>query len=186
MKLTKASISLIQSRLISKFIYHKKMPKCINDPTRRYKGDEISPLGKGYTAAVEKIGKRMKGIDNKMYVVTKSGKNKRWTRVSDTRPKKNAPMSPMSKRKKRKRKKVKKREEEEYYSDEEYSEDDVDDVEWKLEAAEERCQLSDVFYNETLLVNVAFLAWSYFKDWYRRVRYGEDPYKAYDDVTMVY
>lgn len=165
------------------------MPKCLNDPKKRYTGNEMTPLGKGYTATKEKVGKRMKGTDGNMYVVTKSGKNKRWTKMGG---KKQGPMSPMSRRRRDRRRKSSRYEdessdEEEYYytssSDEE--EDDLDDVEWKLEAAEERCKLSDVLCSETLLVNVAFLAWNYFKDWYRRVRYGEDPYLAYEDVTML-
>lgn len=156
------------------------MPKCLNDPKKRYTGNEMSPLGKGYTAASEKVGKRMKGTDGDMYVVTKNGKSKRWTKMNG---KKKGPMSPMSRRRKERRRKSE--EEEEYYSSSDEEEDDLDDVEWKLEAAEERCRLSDVLCSETLLVNVAFLAWSYFKDWYRRVRYGEDPYLAYEDVTML-
>ena len=156
------------------------MPKCLNDPKKRYTGNELTPLGKGYTASKEKIGKRMKGTDGDMYVVTKNGKNKRWTKLGE---KNKGPMSPMSRRRKERRRR--KSEEEEYYSSSDEEEDDLDDVEWKLEAAEERCKLSDVLCSETLLVNVAFLAWSYFKDWYRRVRYGEDPYMAYEDITMV-
>lgn len=162
------------------------MPKCLNDSKKRFTGKESTPLGKGYTASSEKVGKKMKGTDGDMYVVTKNGKNKRWTKINS---RKKNPMSPMTRRRnKRKEKKEKrkvKKEEEYYSSSEDEEEDDIDDVEWKLEAAEERCKLSDVLCSETLLVNVAFLAWNYFKDWYRRVRYGEDPYLAYEDITML-
>ena len=152
------------------------MPKCYNDPKKRFSGRELTPLGKGYTSSNEKIGKRMKGIDGSMYVVKKSGKNKKWVKI-DT---KQNVTSPMSRRRKKKKPKV----EEEYYSSSSDEEDIDDDTEWKLEAAEERCNLSDVICSETLLMNVAFLAWSYFKDWYRRVRHGEDPFSAYEDIMI--
>ena len=32
------------------------MPKCKNDPTKSYKGDEPSPKGLGYCAHAEKVG----------------------------------------------------------------------------------------------------------------------------------
>lgn len=168
------------------------MPKCINDESKRYTGDENSPKGRGYTASAEKIGKRMKGLDGRMYVVTKVGKIKKWTLPETAKKNKKADMlSPMTRRKKKvssssKRKKEKRvTYEDDYSSEEEEEVGDYDDLEWKLEAAEERCRLSDVFCTETLLVNVAFLAWNYFKDWYRRVRYGEDPYQVYNDIRML-
>ena len=162
------------------------MPKCLNDSSKRFTGYENTPKGKGYVASSEKVGKRMKGTDGDMYVVTKSGKNKRWSKMV-----KRTQMSPMNKRSRKRR--VKKRVTVEEYSDEDdysddysdYSEDDEDDIEWKLEAAEDRCKLSDVFCTESLLVNVALLAWTYFKDWYRRVQYGEDPYEVYEDLSLL-
>ena len=36
------------------------MPKCINDPNRHYKGDEVSPKGFGYCAHAEKVGTKKK------------------------------------------------------------------------------------------------------------------------------
>ena len=101
-------------------------------------------------------------------------------------------MSPMTKRRNQRRK-IKKtvtveeypqESEDEYYTEYESS-DDEEEIEWKLDAAEERCRLSDVFCSEGLLVNVALLAWSYFKDWYQRVQYGEDPYQAYEDISLL-
>lgn len=166
------------------------MPKCLNDESKRYTGDENSPKGRGYTASAEKLGKRMKGLDGRMYFVTQAGKYKKWSLPGSSKTKKASMLSPMARKKKttskaRGGKKKKVTYEEEYSSDEEEEIGDYDDLEWKLEAAEERCQLSDVFCTETLLVNVAFLAWNYFKDWYRRVRYGEDPYRVYEDIRML-
>ena len=59
------------------------MPKCKNDPTRRYKGDEPSPKGLGYCAHAEKIGKIKKGLDGNKWVVseTKNG-TKRWVKYT--------------------------------------------------------------------------------------------------------
>lgn len=163
------------------------MPKCLNDSTKRYTGDENTPKGRGYTASAEKLGTRKKGTDGRMYVVTKAGSYKKWSLVKSKSNKNNSNnmLSPMA-RKKNKKKKQKKvtfyddddDEDEGYYTEDE----DYDDLEWKLEAAEERCRLSDFFCTETLLVNVALLAWNYFKDWYRRVRHGEDPYRVLEDI----
>lgn len=57
------------------------MPKCKNDSTRRYKGDEPSPKGLGYCAHAEKTGKVKKGLDGNMWIVseTKNG-TKRWVK----------------------------------------------------------------------------------------------------------
>ena len=55
------------------------MFKCKNDPTKNYKGDEPSPKGLGYCAHVEKIGTKMKGNDNNIWVVKQTSKGiKRW------------------------------------------------------------------------------------------------------------
>ena len=57
------------------------MPKCKNDQTRSYKGNEPSPKGLGYCAHAEKIGKVKKGLDGNKWIVseTKNG-TKRWVK----------------------------------------------------------------------------------------------------------
>lgn len=59
--------------------------KCKNCEGKYYTGKENTPLGKGYSASVEKVGKRMKGRDGNMYEVVKSGKGKRWLKVTSKR-----------------------------------------------------------------------------------------------------
>lgn len=68
--------------------------KCKNCEGKYYTGKENTPLGRGFSASAEKIGKRMKGKDGKMYEVVKSGKGKRWARVTSTKK-----TDPSSKRK---------------------------------------------------------------------------------------
>ena len=163
------------------------MPKCLNDSSKRYTGNENTPKGKGYVASGEKVGKRMKGNDGNMYVVTKKGKTKRWEKIS--KKPNNSQLSPMSKRARKKKRKTRKKKDQDYSSsedEEDYSSsEDEEDIEWKLKAAEDRCKLSDVLCSDYLLVSAASLAWKYFKDWYQRVHYGEDPYKAYEDVSLL-
>ena len=48
------------------------MPVCKNTSKKYYTGKENTPLGKGFSASVEKVGKRMKGLDGNMYVVDDS------------------------------------------------------------------------------------------------------------------
>lgn len=43
-----------------------------------YKGTEPSPLGRGYSARFESIGKKRVGLDKNTYIVAKSGNNKTW------------------------------------------------------------------------------------------------------------
>ena len=58
------------------------MPKCLNDPTKTYKGTENSPKGRGFCAYSERVGTVMKGKDNKMWKVQLiKNKTKRWIRV---------------------------------------------------------------------------------------------------------
>lgn len=78
------------------------MPKCLNNPSKRYTGNENTPKGKGYIASAEKIGKKMRGTDGNMYVVSSKGGNKRWVKASIQT--KTSQMSPMTKRKQKKRK----------------------------------------------------------------------------------
>ena len=59
------------------------MPKCINDTTKSYKGDELSPKGLGYCASAEESGKIMTGKDNKKYIVKEiSNGQKRWYKIT--------------------------------------------------------------------------------------------------------
>ena len=54
------------------------MPVCKNTDRKQYTGNENTPLGKGFSASVEKVGTRKKGKDGKMYVVKKVKNGKRW------------------------------------------------------------------------------------------------------------
>jgi hypothetical protein len=57
------------------------MPKCINNDSKYYTGNEKSPMGLGYCSLTEEIGKRMKGKDSNMWVVKKvSDGKKRWVK----------------------------------------------------------------------------------------------------------
>lgn len=59
------------------------MPKCKNDPTRTYKGDEPSPKGLGYCAHTEKLNSIKKGKDGNKWLVSKNKNGtKRWTKVN--------------------------------------------------------------------------------------------------------
>jgi hypothetical protein len=67
------------------------MPKCKNDSTKSYKGDEPSPKGLGICAHAEKTGLIMNGLDGNQWIV-KEDKNKikRWykyTKKSSTKNK---------------------------------------------------------------------------------------------------
>jgi len=54
------------------------MPKCINDTTKSYTGKEPSPKGLGYAAGSEKVGKIMKGRDEKSWIVTQTKTCLKW------------------------------------------------------------------------------------------------------------
>ena len=56
------------------------MPKCKNNPSRRYKGTEPSPKGLGYCASGAKGTK--KGRDGNMWQIKKYGKSQRWVKCS--------------------------------------------------------------------------------------------------------
>jgi hypothetical protein len=56
------------------------MPKCINDSTKSYKGDEPSPKGLGYSASAEEEGKIMKGLDGFYWCVKQTSSSKRWVK----------------------------------------------------------------------------------------------------------
>ena len=59
------------------------MPKCSNDTTKSYKGDEPSPLGLGFASSPLEVGTVMKGRDGSDWIVgeTQTGV-KRWKKVS--------------------------------------------------------------------------------------------------------
>jgi len=66
------------------------MPKCINNNTKTYKGNEPSPKGLGYSACSEEINKTMKGKDNNIWIVKLiSNKQKRWYKINDKKLKNN-------------------------------------------------------------------------------------------------
>jgi len=64
------------------------MPKCINDPTKSYKGDEPSPKGKGYSAGKEEPGFKLLGLDGIMYIVQKTTTCNRWIKFNESSSKK--------------------------------------------------------------------------------------------------
>lgn len=81
--IAKKSLRNNNLNLIKKYQSHLlsggNLNKCLNDPTKTYKGNEPSPKGLGYCAHAEKIGKRMIG-KNYMHWIVKKTKNgtKRW------------------------------------------------------------------------------------------------------------
>lgn len=54
------------------------MPKCINDVTKSYRGDEPSPKGYGYSAGNLEPGYKLKGTDGNIWCVNKTIKGNRW------------------------------------------------------------------------------------------------------------
>ena len=62
------------------------MPKCKNDPTRKYKGTEHSPKGLGFCAHSMKVGAVKKGKDgNKWEVREVKNGSKRWMKVIENK-----------------------------------------------------------------------------------------------------
>ena len=61
------------------------MPRCKNCPPSArgcyYTGKENTPRGRGFAAKYEEEGKRMKGTDGRMYVVSKTRSGLRWDAV---------------------------------------------------------------------------------------------------------
>jgi hypothetical protein len=58
------------------------MPKCSNDKTKSYKGDEPSPLGLGFASSPLEIGTVMKGNDGSDWIVGETTLGiKRWKKV---------------------------------------------------------------------------------------------------------
>jgi len=58
------------------------MPKCINDTTKSFKGDEPSPKGIGYSASSEEVGTVMEGKDGNNWSVIQTKTCKRWVKIN--------------------------------------------------------------------------------------------------------
>lgn len=59
------------------------MPQCLNDPSTRYTGTELSPLGLGISPCTEAVGTVHVGKQpHTFWVVTQSGNRKRWVRMA--------------------------------------------------------------------------------------------------------
>jgi hypothetical protein len=61
----------------------EKMPKCLNDISKTYKGDEPSPKGLGYAAGSETVGHKMRGKDGNMWIVQETKTCKKWAKCKD-------------------------------------------------------------------------------------------------------
>lgn len=55
------------------------MPVCLNDPKKKYKGDEPSPKGVGYAAHAENSDTVRLGRDGNLWIISENTKGvKRW------------------------------------------------------------------------------------------------------------
>lgn len=60
------------------------MPTCLNDPKKKYKGDEPSPKGVGYAAHAEHLGTIRMGRDGNKWIVTENNNGvRRWVKNKD-------------------------------------------------------------------------------------------------------
>jgi len=59
------------------------MPKCLNDETKYYKGNEPSPKGLGYSASEEEVGEIMIGKDGANWIVIQTKTCKKWVKVDN-------------------------------------------------------------------------------------------------------
>ena len=60
------------------------MPVCLNDPKKKYKGDEPSTKGVGYAAHAENSGTVRLGRDGNLWVISETAKGiKRWVKKKD-------------------------------------------------------------------------------------------------------
>lgn len=59
------------------------MPKCVNDESKYYKGDEPSPKGLGYSASGEEEGTTMTGKDGDNWIVLQTKTCKKWVKVNN-------------------------------------------------------------------------------------------------------
>ena len=71
----------IFNRIINKTLY-LKMPRCVNDEKKNFKGNELSPLGDGYSATGFEVGKVMKGHDENLWFVKRTKDNKIWNKIN--------------------------------------------------------------------------------------------------------
>ena len=60
------------------------MPKCINDKTKSYTGEEPSPKGLGYCAGNEEDGFTMQGKDGNIWIVKSTKTCKKWFKKNDS------------------------------------------------------------------------------------------------------
>ena len=60
------------------------MPKCINDLSKIYRGNEISPKGFGYSSSTENIGCKMRGKDGNWWIIKQIKNGKRWNKFYPT------------------------------------------------------------------------------------------------------
>ena len=66
------------------------MPKCINDSSKSYKGNEPSPKGKGFCAHAERVGAIKEGRNEKIWIVKQySNGQKRWIPYRTTKQQNN-------------------------------------------------------------------------------------------------
>jgi hypothetical protein len=61
------------------------MPKCINDSSKSYKGNEPSPKGNGISSAAEAEGKILRGLDGYYWEVKQTATSKRWIRCKEAK-----------------------------------------------------------------------------------------------------
>lgn len=59
------------------------MPKCSNDKTKTYTGDEPSPKGLGISASAEEVGEIMVGKDGNNWIVIQTKTYKKWSKVDN-------------------------------------------------------------------------------------------------------
>ncbi len=59
------------------------MPKCSNDETKSYTGNEPSPKGLGFSASAEEVDKIMIGKDGANWIVTQTKTCKKWVKVKN-------------------------------------------------------------------------------------------------------
>lgn len=86
------------------------MPKCIDDPSRSYKGTEPSPKGLGYCAHTQSVGTSKIGNDGNIWIVkTTYNGTKRWVKNSGSSKRVPKEKNISSKRKRKSTKKVSKK-----------------------------------------------------------------------------
>jgi hypothetical protein len=67
------------------------MPKCSNDNTKSYTGNEYTPKGLGFSASAEDVGKIMVGLDGANWIVKQTKTCKKWVKVkNETKTKKDS------------------------------------------------------------------------------------------------